>query len=71
MSDLIFQVHQEDDGGYWAKAEGVPLVTQGDTWKDLCANVKEVVDVYYDGLGLTKPAKVQLHLVHTQELLVA
>lgn len=71
MSELVFQVHQEEDGGYWTKAEGAPLMTQGDTWSELCANVKEVVDVYYGGLGLPKPAKVQLKLIHMQELLVA
>lgn len=71
MSELVFQVHQEEDGGYWTQADGAPLVTQGDTWKELCSNVVEVVEVYYGGLNLPRPTKVRLNLVHSQELLVA
>ena len=71
MSELVFHVHQEEDGGYWAEAEGFPMVTQADTWKELCANAVEVTEVYFDGLRLHKPAKIRLQLVHSQELLVA
>ncbi len=70
MDELVFNVHQEPDGGYWTRAESAAIFTQGDTWDELCANVREVVDAFYDGTS-AKPKKVRLHLVHDQELLVA
>ena len=68
MSEIVFNVHQEEDGGYWTRAENIALHTQGDTWKELCDNVLEVVQLYFDTIGEPKPLKVRLHLVHDQEL---
>lgn len=43
MSELVFEVTQEADGGYVAEALGESIFTQGDTWDGLCANVREAV----------------------------
>jgi len=47
MSELVFEVTQESDGGYVAEALGENIVTEGDTWEELRANVKEAVEAYY------------------------
>ena len=50
MSELVFEVMQEDEGGFSAKAIGAGIFTQGDTWDQLRANVKDAVDAScFDG----------------------
>jgi predicted RNase H-like HicB family nuclease len=68
MSELVFEVTQESDGGYVAEALGENIVTQGDTWEELRANVKEAVEAYY--FDEPKPAYLRLHL-RRDEVLVA
>ena len=70
MNEIVFNVHQEEDGGYWTRAEGYAIYTQGDTWDELCTNARQVVEAFFAGSS-DKPAKIKLHLVHNQELLVA
>lgn len=71
MSELVFNVTQEEDGGYSAAAVGELIFTQGDTWKDLCSNVQEALQAHFYQDLSKKPHKVHLHLVHDEELLVA
>jgi predicted RNase H-like HicB family nuclease len=47
MSELVFEVTQESDGGFIAEALGENIVTEADTWEQLRANVKEAVEAYY------------------------
>jgi predicted RNase H-like HicB family nuclease len=70
MSELVFEVTQESDGGYVAEAFGENIVTQGDTWEELRANVKEAVEAYYFDEPSTKPTYLRLHL-RRDEVLVA
>jgi predicted RNase H-like HicB family nuclease len=35
MNELVFEVTQEEDGGYCARAVGEGIFTQGDTWEEL------------------------------------
>jgi predicted RNase H-like HicB family nuclease len=68
MSELVFEITQEEDGGFCAKAVGEGIFTQGDTWEELRANVRDAVEGYYfDG---ETPATVRLRLVR-DEVLVA
>jgi hypothetical protein len=60
MSELVFNVTQESDGGYVAVAVGESIVTQGDNWDELCYMVKDAVKGYfYDS---EPPASVRLVL---------
>jgi predicted RNase H-like HicB family nuclease len=69
MSELVFEVTQESDGGYIAEALGENIVTEADSWEQLRANVKEAVEAYY--FGEPKPANVRLHLRRDEVLAVA
>jgi len=63
-SELVFEVTQEADGGYTAECLTENIFTQGDTWEELRANVKEAVRVYFfDG---PKPQSIRLHLVRSE-----
>ncbi|HEX9457139.1 MAG TPA: type II toxin-antitoxin system HicB family antitoxin [Candidatus Acidoferrum sp.] len=63
-SELIFEVTQEADGGYVAECMTESIVTQGNTWAELRANVKDAVEGYFfDG---PKPDSVRLHLIRDE-----
>ncbi len=47
MSELIFNVTQESDGGYVAVAVGESIATQGDTWDELCYMVLDATKGYF------------------------
>ena len=47
MSDLIFEVTQEADGGFVAECLTEPIVTQGDSWEGLREAVNEAVRGYF------------------------
>ncbi len=37
-------VHQAEEGGYWAEVPALPgCVTEGDTWLELLANLKDAI----------------------------
>jgi hypothetical protein len=69
MSELVFNVSQESDGGYVAVAVGASIATQGDTWDELCYMVMDAVKGYF--ADSTPPARVRLFLHVEQVLAVA
>ena len=66
MGELVFEVTQEADGGYCAECLTESIFTEGDTWAQLRANVKEAVDAYY--FDRPKPGHLRLHLVRDEVL---
>jgi hypothetical protein len=66
MSEVVFDVTKEPGGGYDAESTTENLSAQGDTWEDLCANVKKTVAAYFhEG---PKPQSIRLHHVREQVL---
>lgn len=38
-------IHEAEEGGYWAEVPALPgCVTEGDTWEELVANLREAVE---------------------------
>ena len=66
MEELVFEVTQEADGGFCAECLTESIFTEGDTWEELRANVKEAVDAYY--FDRSKPGQIRLHLVRDEML---
>jgi predicted RNase H-like HicB family nuclease len=64
--EIVFAVTQESDGGFVAECLSLDIFTQGDTWEELRANVREVVSAYF--FDQPKPAVVRLHLVRDEVL---
>jgi predicted RNase H-like HicB family nuclease len=65
-SELVFEVTEETEGGYSAECLTENIFTQGKTWEELRANVKEATEAYfYDG---PKPKYLRLHLVRDELL---
>ncbi|HWG17449.1 MAG TPA: hypothetical protein VN678_06270 [Acidobacteriaceae bacterium] len=69
MSELVFEVTQDADGGFVAEALGENIVTEADTWEELRANVREAVEAYY--FEQPKPDQLRLHLRRDEVLAVA
>ena len=68
LREIIFEVTEDEvDGGYVASAVGYGIVTDGDTLKDLRANVLEAIDCYFDET-MERPALVRLHYVRDEIL---
>ena len=64
--EIVFSVVQESDGGYVAECLSHDIFTQGSTWEELRANVREAVSAYF--FDQPKPAAVRLHLVRDELL---
>jgi hypothetical protein len=60
--ELIFEVRDAEEGGYYARALGHGIFTEAETWQELRANVLEAVSVHFEG-GQVHPKLVQLHYV--------
>ena len=66
MSELLFNVTQEPDGGYIAVAIGESIVTQGDTWDELCLMATDATKGYF--FDSEPPAHIRLFL-HVEQIL--
>jgi predicted RNase H-like HicB family nuclease len=71
MSELVFEVTQEADGGFCAECLTEAIFTQGDSWEQLRANVREAVHAYYFDQPKNLPSSIRLHLVRDEILAVA
>ena len=66
--EIVFSVTQEADGGFVAECLSHDIFTQGDSWEQLRANVRDAVNGYF--FDQTKPSAVRLHLVRDELLAV-
>ena len=70
MNELVFEVIQEDDGGYCAECLSENIFTQGDTWAEVRQNVLEAVRAFYFDHAQS-PKHIRLHLVRDELLAIA
>jgi hypothetical protein len=66
MTELVFEVTQEVDGGFCAECLSDSIVTEGDTWEDLRRNAQEVVRAFYFDEPERLPTVIRLHLVRDE-----
>lgn len=45
--ELIFEIRDAEEGGYYARALGQSIFTQADSWDELRANVLEAVSLHF------------------------
>jgi predicted RNase H-like HicB family nuclease len=60
--ELIFEVRDAEEGGYWARALGHAIFTEAETWEDLRANVLEAISLHFEDAPI-RPRIAQLHYV--------
>ena len=68
MNELVFDVVQEADGGYCAECLTESIVTEGDSWDELKANVREAVRGYFFDQPERQTISIRLHLVRDEVL---
>ncbi|HEY1206270.1 MAG: 2-phospho-L-lactate guanylyltransferase [Bryobacteraceae bacterium] len=69
MSELVFEVVQEADGGYCAECLTENIFTEGDTWDGLRKNVIEATAAFF--FDRPRPERIRLRLVRDEVLSVA
>lgn len=67
-TEIVFDVIQEQDGGCVADCLNENIITQGDSWDQLCDKVREAVRAFF--FDSSAPAKIRLHLVRDEVLTV-
>ena len=60
--ELIFEIRDAEEGGYYARALGYPIFTDAGTWEELRQNVLEAVGLHFEEEAV-RPRLVQLHYV--------
>lgn len=46
--EVIFEVRDAEEGGFYARALGYAIFTQAETWEELRANVREATALHFD-----------------------
>ena len=67
MAELVFEITQEEDGGFCGECLSENIFTQGDSWDELRQNVLEAVRAFYFDQP-KKPERIRLHLVRDELL---
>lgn len=66
MNELIFEVTQEEDGGYVAECLTESIVTEGDNWTDLKAAVSEAVQGFFFDDPKRAKCTIRFHLIRDE-----
>ena len=66
MNELIFEITQEQDGGFVAECLTESIFTEADTWEQLRLHVKEAVGAFY--FDRPMPEGIRLHLIRDEVL---
>jgi len=69
VTELVFEITQEPDGGFVAECLNEDIITEADTWDELRDNVKEAVEAFY--FDSSVPARIRLHLVRDEIVIMA
>ncbi|MGB3207378.1 MAG: 2-oxoisovalerate dehydrogenase [Crinalium sp.] len=65
MTEIIFLVENDLEGGYIARAIGESIFTQADSIEELRELVKDAVHCHYPNEAI-RPKLIRLHIVHDE-----
>ncbi len=65
--EIIFDVHELEEGGYVAKAPSHSIVAQGDTWETLRKSALQAARLHFDKAPV-RPTLIRLHLVKDEAI---
>lgn len=65
MEELIFEVREAEEGGYWTRALGADILAQAETWDELRSNVQDAVRSHFEESG-ERPRLIRLHFVRDE-----
>jgi predicted RNase H-like HicB family nuclease len=64
-TEIIFEIHEAEEGGYWARSLGHGIFTEGETWEELKDNIRDAIDCSFEE-GEERPRIVRLHFVRDE-----
>ena len=70
MSEIVFLVEEDPEGGYTARALGESIFTEGDSEEELKGNVIDALKCHYDN-DSDIPKVIRLHYVREQVITYA
>jgi len=57
-------VHPAEEGGYWAEVPALPgCITEGDTWEELMANLKDAIEAWLEVASNSQPLEDKAQVV--------
>lgn len=57
-------IHSAEEGGYWGTVPALPgCVSEGDTWEEMLANIREAIACYLDVADPAIPEDARLEEV--------
>ena len=65
MTEIVFLVEEDPDGGYTARALGEAIFTQGDDMPRLREMIRDAVHCHFPDEG-TRPKVIRLHSVRDE-----
>lgn len=65
MTEIVFLVEEDPEGGYTARALGVSIYTQAEDEKDLVEQVRDAVRCHH-GDSEEIPRAIRLHMVRDE-----
>ncbi len=65
MTEIIFLVENDPEGGYVARAMGESIFTQANTIPELREMVRDAIQCHYPDQA-TRPKLIRLHIVHDE-----
>jgi hypothetical protein len=68
-TEIIFEVRESDEGGFWAKALGESIITEADSWDELIEMVRDAVICHFDDEA-SRPKVLRLLLMKEQAVLM-
>ena len=60
--ELIFEIRDAEEGGFYARALGHSIFTEGDTWEELRSKILQAVSLHFEDAP-SRPRLVQMHYV--------
>ena len=60
--ELILEIRDAEEGGFYARALGHSIFTEAETWEELRASVLEAVSAHFEEAAV-RPRLVQMHYV--------
>jgi hypothetical protein len=65
MSEIIFEVREAEEGGFWARALGHSIFTQAEDWDELRTMVKDAVACHFEN-EQDRPRIIRLHFLRDE-----
>lgn len=62
--EIVFQVREDPEGGYTARAIGCSIFTEGDDWEHLKFMMRDAVLCYFD--DGEAPQAIRIHLIQNE-----